>query len=375
MIKLRPEIVEGIKAITSTAKSLKVQDPTETLRIELCKYVQNAIELEHATIPTYLTAMYSLKPGTNKEIREIIYSIVMEEMLHMTIAANILNALGGSPAINVPEFVPTYPGHLPMGIGDEEDLCVTLKGYSKEQVRDVFMVIEQPEKPIEPPTNTLDMSNTVTFATIGQFYTALQDAIKAVYPDELPDGTENQVIISDLFPESQAFFPKDELFPIITSTDAYNAIEIIKEQGEGTLRNPSFEDELAHYYKFQQLAEDFTWIKDDGKWVRGPAVPFNPDEVYPLFPNTKSCMLDEGSFERKRVDEFNASYQSLLNGLHETFNGKPEKLQDTIGLMFDVRLYAEKLCATPFPEKEGYNIGLPFEYVPSPCPPPQTCNE
>ena len=39
---------------------------------ELHRYLQNAIELEHSTIPPYLTAMFSLRPGVNRRIGELI---------------------------------------------------------------------------------------------------------------------------------------------------------------------------------------------------------------------------------------------------------------------------------------------------------------
>ena len=42
-----------------------------------------------------------------------IKGVVIEEMLHMTIAANVLNAVGGHPAIDRPDFVPNYPQDLP----------------------------------------------------------------------------------------------------------------------------------------------------------------------------------------------------------------------------------------------------------------------
>src|SRR5690606_2357790 len=83
---------------------------------DLYPMLQNAIELEHSTIPPYLTALFSIRPGTSTEARKIVHSIVIEEMMHMTIAANILNAIGGKPQINNPRFVPVYPGPLPMGI-------------------------------------------------------------------------------------------------------------------------------------------------------------------------------------------------------------------------------------------------------------------
>ena len=35
----------------------------------------------------------------------------------MAIDCNILNAIGGTPKIDDPCFVPRYPGHLPGGVG------------------------------------------------------------------------------------------------------------------------------------------------------------------------------------------------------------------------------------------------------------------
>src|SRR3984893_1747483 len=100
MIKLQRSAVAAIHA---------AQNPDQ-----LYPWLQKAIELEHSTIPPYLTAMFSLKPGTNDEIARLIGSIVQEEMLHMTIVGNILIAIGGHPAINVPGFISKYPGPLPM---------------------------------------------------------------------------------------------------------------------------------------------------------------------------------------------------------------------------------------------------------------------
>ncbi|MDW3196005.1 MAG: ferritin-like protein [Cytophagales bacterium] len=347
MIKLDAKHVQGINQV----KTLE----------ELQPYVQNAIELEHATIPPYLTAMFSLKSNAEREIWEIIHSIVIEEMMHMTIAANIMNAIGGSPAINKPKFVPEYPGHLPMGIGGS--LVVTLAKYSKDQVKDVFMEIEEPEEPLKLEGAKLKASED-EFKTIGEYYDAIANKIKEIAPNKLPGSPNNQVISS--------FFPSELLFPILTKQDAINAINIIIEQGEGTEKKPvDFEGEIAHYYKFEELYRGKRLVPDkDAKYgyaFRGPDIPFNPENVWPIFPDTKAHMLPAGSFERKKVDEFNASYASLLNGLHVTFNGNPDQLKLTIGIMFDLTLSAEKLCATPFPKAagkkyEGYHIGPSFEF-------------
>src|SRR5437762_13529429 len=113
----------------------------------LKKSLQQAIELEHATIPAYLYALYSIQPGANKIIQSLVLSVVAEEMLHMSLACNVLNAIGGSPRIDDPRFIPTYPGPLPGSV--ESDLIVPLSPFSMDLVSNVFMVIEEPEDPLE----------------------------------------------------------------------------------------------------------------------------------------------------------------------------------------------------------------------------------
>src|SRR5271165_3456992 len=127
MIKIDPKFVAAVRSAKSAP--------------DLWVHLQNAIELEHSTIPPYITAMFSLKSGTNKSIANLIRSIVIQEMQHMTIAANILIAIGGKPEINEKGFIPEYPGSLPMNIGD---LRVGIEAFSIPLVRNVFMAIEEP---------------------------------------------------------------------------------------------------------------------------------------------------------------------------------------------------------------------------------------
>ena len=58
--------------------------------------LQNAIEIEFATLPPYLTTLYSIADGCNVEIYNLLRSVVIQEMLHLVQAANILIAIGGS---------------------------------------------------------------------------------------------------------------------------------------------------------------------------------------------------------------------------------------------------------------------------------------
>src|SRR6266702_6921422 len=109
---------------------------------ELHKYLYLAMQLEHATIPPYLLALYSIQPGTNLDAYQAIRVVVVEEMLHLTLAANILNAVGGKPDLTVQGFVPHYPTGLPDG---EDDFLVDLQPFSKDAI-ETFLKIERPAK-------------------------------------------------------------------------------------------------------------------------------------------------------------------------------------------------------------------------------------
>jgi hypothetical protein len=53
----------------------------------LRRHLQWAMQIEHGTLPPYLCALYSIKQGPNAEAAEVVGSVFMEEMLHLTLAA------------------------------------------------------------------------------------------------------------------------------------------------------------------------------------------------------------------------------------------------------------------------------------------------
>ncbi|MGZ9722014.1 ferritin-like domain-containing protein [Rhizobium miluonense] len=107
---------------------------------QLKEYLQVAIQLEHATIPPYLTAAYSAKIEVNKPSIDIISAVAKEEMLHLTLAANLLNAIGGQPDLISADFVPHYPAHLPTG---QDDFDVSIEKLSDHALQ-TFLAIERP---------------------------------------------------------------------------------------------------------------------------------------------------------------------------------------------------------------------------------------
>ena len=314
--------------------------------------LQNAVELEHATLPTYLTAMYSIKDGSNQEIVALIKSVVMEEMLHFGLACNILNAIGGAPQINTPKFIPTYPGPLPMGIGD--DFLVTLKKLSLEQVHDTFMRIEEPEDPIEFESLAVEPEQ---YDTIGQFYTAVKHKIRT-FGDCIFTG-DPALQVSGVFPQ---------LVPIHDVESACQAIDVIIRQGEGTATSPfDSPGELAHFYKFEEIYRGKHLVRDpnapNGYSFTGLPIPFDPNGVFPMADNPDTTKLPAGSRALFLSQQFNYTYTSLLNALHQTFNGQPGRLDTAIGVMYSLRLQAQELMQIAI-DATGQTAGPAWQYQP-----------
>jgi hypothetical protein len=342
MIKVHPKYIQAVRASNNTD--------------DLIQMLQSAMKLEHATIPVYLTAMISFKPGANAVINKIIHSVVIEEMLHMAITCNVINALKGAPLVNSPTFIPDFPGPLPMGIGG---LTVGLNAFSIDVVKNTFMEIEEPEDPLNFPVRASALAAVEEYATIGQFYHAVQEKIKELVPGKMPGDPNKQMT---------SLFPADQVFPILTGTDAVNALDVIVDQGEGTSKSPlDPSGELAHYYRFAEIYYGKQLVPDKteplGYSYSGNAIQFDASGVYPLYPNTKLADLGAGSEAYRTAKQFSQAYSRLLNALDITFNGKPDNIAYTLGLMYDVKLYGDKLAAMPFPGKDGYNVGPSFEFV------------
>ncbi|MBL8221805.1 MAG: ferritin-like protein [Bryobacterales bacterium] len=344
MIKLDRRLITGIRDAQSGP--------------DLYFYLGQAVKLEHSTIPPYLTALFSLKPGTNQAIAQRIHSIVVEEMLHMTIASNVLIAIGGNPQINTKDFVPEYPGSLPLQIG--HDLQVGIEAFSIPLVEKVFMGIEEPEHPVPVHTAvSLGAEAVPEFATIGEFYDAIQTQIRALGPSIFTHTTAPPQVVSN------EWFPPEKLFPITGVDSACHAIDIIKLEGEGTSTTP-FESpgDPAHFYKFGEIAAGRELIQTPAGFAyAGPPIPFDTAGVWPLRANCKIGQFAEGTQARTRIERFAYSYSALLNALHETFNGYPEKLNAAIGMMYDLRVFAVALMQTEIGDGSGQTVGPSFEFV------------
>ncbi len=223
-----------------------------------------AIEVELSTLPPYLCAWWSII-DPNTEAANIIKSIILEEMLHMGLVCNMLTAIGGTPRITIPK----YPGPLPGNINPS--LKVYLSGLTKDYLKNIFLEIEKPEKPIEvreiQPLKfaffLVKDAPVQTYPTIGAFYDEILSTFKYLNPQI---NEKNQLIAKHI-----------SLYKIEKIDDVEKAITEIKQQGEGTGSTPetnlNFGQELAHYYKFSEILHGKKIVFENNQWS------FSGDEI------------------------------------------------------------------------------------------------
>ncbi|MET9834408.1 ferritin-like protein [Streptomyces sp. NPDC006385] len=260
--------------------------------------LQVAVGLELATIPPYLCGWWSVR-DRGSEVARMIRRIVGDEMYHLGIVCNLLVAVGGRPQIKA--AAPVYPGPLPGGV--RAGVTVYLSGLTKPFVRDVMMAIEAPEESL--------VRSVQAAPTVGEFYEDMQKAFRAVRPQLSVRGQLSEYVGGD------------DLRPVETLEDVERAIEIIREQGEGTAGSPadSFEDDHpAHYYAFGEIyhGRELRETDEGWKYVGGP-VPF-PD-VRPMAPVPVGGWPNPPARVGQLLFRFDATYSTVLDRLDAAWAG------------------------------------------------------
>ncbi len=287
----------------ANAPEMQVAIPpmTDAERANLLGHLQTAIEIELSTIPIYLYTYYSIirVPENTDDLPNgdelatfankagaLIMSVAVEEMLHMSLACNIMRALGGTPKIYC-KSPGNYPTNLPH---HKKGFSVGLSPLSSDQMV-LFLEIEKPEANDAPPQEN-------NWDTIGQFYDYIKDFIirKTTDADFMPtkkdpDSEKSQLgdgrgyysanNVDTIYPKnayyikqpldpydpvergaSQAQYPNNKdsgsLKTVKDKASALEAINIIMHQGEGYPDTDHKEDdyqkdEETHWYKYNEL--------------------------------------------------------------------------------------------------------------------------
>ncbi len=345
-----------------------------TYKEELFKNLQTAIELEHSTIPPYLAAFFTIDQDTNPFSWEAVRSVVMEEMLHMTLACNILNAVGGKPYIDNPKFIPEYPAKFNFA---DRKFDVGLVKFSKSSI-ETFMEIEKPSETrlrlkgedLKGLLDPIDLEE----STIGEFYETVKEQLIRL----VEEYGEESVFNGD---QSLQINAKDyyggggEIVEVHNLETALFAIDIIVDQGEGAPGSIYDGDEtyfgqdqeVAHFFRFKEIHVERRYQEGDlpKEEPTGACIPVDWESVKDMIENPKAKHFPEGSPARIKAEEFNQLYSHFLRLLHLTFNGQSNLIIKAVGMMYQMKYVAAELLNIKIPmNKEGKVAGPPFEYIP-----------
>lgn len=333
-------------------------DSLENLR----DHLQWAIELEHSTIPPYLCALYSISAGYNAEAAEVLSSVVVEEMLHLTLAANLLNAVGGRPRLAIPEMLPGHPRPLPHG---DRSFQISLLPFGAEAI-ETFLKIEQPSPTGAPPEDD-------EYETIGQFYEAIKQGLLELSAtlgeaNVFCGDSDRQITNEHLYSGS------GRIIGVTNLATALAALDEIVEQGEGANHVQVWDgdsdvfhperDQVAHYYRFQELKAGRRYRRGDTprSGPTGDLISTDWNAVQPMRANPRSSDHPMGSSIRLAQEDFNRSYCELLQLLERAFDGAPQSLGGAIGTMYTLKAKAQTLMQMPTEDGRA-TAGPTFEYV------------
>jgi hypothetical protein len=334
-------------------------------RAWLARALRVAARLEFSTIPPYLCALWSLEDQSSPTATTIRH-VVQEEMLHMSLACNMLVSLGDghTPDIADPSFVPTYPGGLSGGV--HEGLVVALAGFSHDNLR-VFLEIELPSMNLEHATEALHNAELYEprpvpgeDVTIGEFYEQILNAFETLRPD---------------FELDRQITGPLSWVPISSVDDVERAIRLITDQGEGAAHGggpteegyvPGEPVELSHFYRFLELALERRIVPMDRAGTTwGFGEPIEHPAAYPMAPVPAGGYSGPDSDAPDEVvalcREFNAAYTRLLRHLDAAWAaGDQGELVRGIEVMFSLAGPARRLMTIPKPDGSGTTYGPDF---------------
>lgn len=312
------------KAGELSARPLKFLE-TDTLVVRWI--AQAAVNVELFTIPLYMTSLYSItgmhpitsqgnsfykgrqwpgaktsasfehKPGKkgwgNKKAFNIVFSVFIQEMLHLQMAANLATSIGAVPSFTATALqsgdhgwtcygpkLTRIPGVVDLTDTNRfKDVKVNVGPLDEERIK-LFLAIEQPQETAEKDivrnqeryfpkvpfkyTTVAELDAHILFGSIGYMYQCYRDYLLITYEDgsRLWDhvmdasGQQNDLFNNFSFPghpmrEFMGFETTIALTdPEIALKQALNMMNAITDQGEGATLGARYDD------KGQRLKDD-----------------------------------------------------------------------------------------------------------------------
>jgi len=213
--------------------------------------VHVAAQIELTTIPLYLSAMWSIWPNSTVKpaVRQLaqyaqdtLKSVVIQEMLHMTLDGNVLAATG-EPLDMYPKMVPKYPADLGAVVGLR---AVPIQSLTGDQMQ-AFVQIERPNIDRFHSAQPADPCNITVVSSIGEFYDLAQQCAKVV------DERYNQPFAGVKITQILSWL-KDAVN--VTNYDTVKeAFKIIVDQGEG---HPGHDQDNLTAFETEVIALELT---------------------------------------------------------------------------------------------------------------------
>jgi hypothetical protein len=355
------------------------QLPAQIQTVEdLQDYLLIATQLEHATLPIYFTALYSINQKTNSDAYHILRVVAVEEMLHLAQSANLLIAVGGAVKFTDPGFVAQYPTPLPDG---EQDFYADLQSFSPAAVS-TFLQIERPNSHPNKKTVPVTAARTAAralsgaivpsisgadgeahFYSIGDFYDEIANGIQRLH-NQLGDALFSHNVGWQISGED--YYSGGGKLTVVTDlASALDAINRIIYQGEGKDGGIYTKDgELSHYYRFKQLklGAFYTPEDTDPEAPSGPKINVDWFDVVQVKTNISLADFKDAPELQQLVKNFINTYADFLNTLQNAFSGQPDLLQkQAVPKMFQLKNDITNIINNPLPSHPGLNAGPLFK--------------
>ncbi len=344
-------------------------------REQLLDSLSEAAEIEHNLMCCYLYAAWSLKtdedddidPELRKEItgwRRTIVDVAIDEMTHLTLVGNLMNALGGVAHLHRANF-PIAQGYHPAG------LQVKLAPFNRDTLQH-FIYLERPEGSDEPDGKGFEdrpgysralaglkiMPSAQDYLTVGHLYRSVEAGLKKLSAEI----GEKALFCGD--PSLQVcpnILTLNGLIHVNNLETACKAIETIVEQGEGA----SSSSEACHYSRFVKVREAYdALLAKDPNFRPAHPVAHNPVMRKPI-QDPEDRVWIECEAPRQVLDLGNAVYNHMLRFLAQGFAAtdvaeKRLMINTAIDLMMALDPLARELARLKANDHDDCNAGLSF---------------
>ena len=330
------------RTLSATARDARPASNKHVDIAALKAIAQAAIDVELFTIPLYMTSLYSIEgmhqingagnqlylgrlwPGAkaapapanaNEEAFNIVFSVFIQEMLHLQMAANMASVVGAKPDFTSPALqdsrhrwtcygpnLSVIPNIIDLKDTVDEDLAVNVGPLDSERIR-LFLAIEQPEAqahaaikhdridayfPKAPFADWKPGDALPKFGTIGWMYQCYYDYLSLRYDDgsTLWDGVWQRAskappVQNDMFNIVSGGHPMREFMGFNTTIaltycdiafeQMVSMMDAITDQGEGSVikRDPTLLAAVKPKYVSDKdaLESDYPNYDDKGDLV------------------------------------------------------------------------------------------------------------